>query len=153
MATEPRRIQPGPGICKPFHGRSARSVLYSSTIFYSSTMHPPSVAKWEISTHRFGVSRSESPPTTDCVYRGGGSQTLEPFACKFAVPPHLEISVSPPSGASLAGHGGAITQSLTLQRKAAAASKPLKMRLLIEFKRNGRAVHDVVEFADFPSDL
>ena len=61
--------------------------------------------------------------------------------------------MSPPSGASLAGHGGAITQSLTLQRKAAAASKPLKMRLLIEFKRNGRAVHDVVEFADFPSDL
>ena len=88
-----------------------------------------------------------------CVRARVSGQTLEPFACKFAVPPHLEISVSPPSGASLAGHGGAITQSLTLSRKAAGAAKPLKMRLLIEYKRNGRPVHDVVEFVDFPSDL
>ena len=69
------------------------------------------------------------------------------------MPPHLEISVSPPSGAALAGHGGAITQSLALARKPAGAAKALKMRLLIEFRRNGRTVHDVVEFVDFPADL
>jgi hypothetical protein len=74
--------------------------------------------------------------------------------CRFAVPQHLELHVGPPSSTSLAGNGGALTQSLVLSRRAGAASKKsLKLRLLIEYLYQGKLLRETADVKDFPVDL
>jgi hypothetical protein len=84
------------------------------------------------------------------------NQTLSDvhFWCRFAVPQHLELHVGPPSSTCLAGHGGALTQSLVISRRAGGGSKKtLKLRLLIEYPHQGKLLRETADVKDFPDDL
>jgi len=88
------------------------------------------------------------------TFKGSSPEEINPFSCKFAVPQHLELHVGPPSSTSLAGHGGALTQSLVVSRRAGGGSKkPLKLRLLIEYQYQGKLLRETADVKDFPADL
>mmetsp|Transcript_46965 Transcript_46965/g.114141 ORF Transcript_46965/g.114141 Transcript_46965/m.114141 type:complete len:102 (-) Transcript_46965:6-311(-) len=97
-------------------------------------------------------SDPNSSPVIMATFKNSLPDPLNDFLCKVAVPRHLDLVIGPASTETLRSRGGTMTQTMNLTRKRS-DGKPLKMRLLIEYKRGGRAVRETADVTDFPADL
>eukprot|EP00802_Teleaulax_amphioxeia_P001911 Tamp_01913.p1 GENE.Tamp_01913~~Tamp_01913.p1 ORF type:complete len:955 (+),score=284.97 Tamp_01913:1710-4574(+) len=84
--------------------------------------------------------------------RNSAKDDLTNFSCKVAVPKHLQITIGPPSSTILRGSGGAITQTMNVTN-AHRGVKPLKMRMVLGYDRNGKKERQEADIINFPKEL
>uniref|UniRef100_A0A7S0EN88 GAE domain-containing protein n=1 Tax=Hanusia phi TaxID=3032 RepID=A0A7S0EN88_9CRYP len=103
----------------------------------------------------FDFEKSDPDSFTTIImatFRNSLPNDMTEFSCKVAVPKHLQITMGPPSSTILRGNGGAITQTMNVTN-GQRGSKPLKMRLVIQYVQNGEKFRESADVSNFPSGL
>jgi len=75
---------------------------------------------------------------------------LTDFILQAAVPKSMQLELEPPTSTSIAPGGGTTSQVLKVNNPSKAS---LKMRLKLNFARNGVTVQDQMEVNNFPAVL
>jgi len=103
----------------------------------------------------FDFEKTEAEGLTTIVMATFKNKTpleLTDFSCKVAVPKYLQISIGPPSSTVLRCDGGTITQTMNVTN-VQRGKKPLKMRLVVNYKRKGQLVSESADVDNFPAGL